>query len=116
MIDILISVTLILLLTLVAIGAVEGGIALRRRYIRWQIQRIQREQTERQGAAMTTHTCEEETIRVFRGRPVRCGKTAVMLIQPRHGRRHEPYWTCYPHASHNIINRDAEDVTPADMK
>jgi len=43
MTDTLISAMLVLLLALVAIGAVEGGIALRRRYIRWQIQRIQRE-------------------------------------------------------------------------
>lgn len=62
--------------------------------------------------AMTTHTCQE-TIGMIGEQYLRCGKPAQILVQPR-GRTEGPYWMCDYCASHNIHNRDCQDVTPAE--
>lgn len=58
---------------------------------------------------MSAHTCEET--HGFGEQYLRCGRPATTLVKHR-GRDEGPYWMCPEHASHNIHNRDAEDVTP----
>jgi hypothetical protein len=59
---------------------------------------------------VTKHTCQETTGMVG-DRYLRCGAPAKTLVQPR-GRTEGPYWMCDACASHNIHNRNCEDVTP----
>lgn len=56
------------------------------------------------------HTCEETT-GMIGDAYIRCGASAKILVQPR-GRTEGPYWMCDSCASHNIMNRDCENVTP----
>lgn len=58
---------------------------------------------------MAEHECQEKI--EFGTLVFDCGAPAHVLVQHR-GRAEGPYWMCPPHASHNIQNRDAEDITP----
>jgi len=59
---------------------------------------------------MADHKCEEVEGMVG-SQYLRCGAPAATLVKHR-GRDEGPYWMCPEHASHNIRNRGADDVTP----
>lgn len=56
------------------------------------------------------HSCEE-ALTMIGDRYIQCGKDAPILVQHR-GRTEGLYWMCPEDASHNIHNRNAEDITP----
>jgi hypothetical protein len=59
-------------------------------------------------------TCQETTGTIGESY-LRCGKPSTTLVQHR-GRTEGPYWMCDACAFHNVYNRDAEDVTPAELR
>lgn len=58
---------------------------------------------------MGEHCCEEVE-GMIGSLALRCNAPAYTLVKHR-GRDEGPYWMCPEHASHNIANRNAEDVT-----
>jgi hypothetical protein len=62
------------------------------------------------GGLIEANTCEETT-GMIGDTYIRCERPATTLVQHR-GRTEGPYWMCATCASHNLENRDAEDITP----